>query len=493
MPLGGGIIDNPFPYANQAAGHINYTPYLFSFVYALWSSINCLYLVVFLLNYIGIAYFTWKILKHLSSEETLIKFLWAFSLFASSSFILPLQDKCYFTLFSTPLVLAMYYFLIKGRKLVFFLITIFLCLTQEDVPLFVMSLSVYIFFFEPERRSYSYFSFGFALVYFIFAISIVQPAARYEFTTVTGSLAMHNLKNLRPLSIINFIKEILPIIAFFPAFVLTCFIFKKAVKQNWLKITSLIFIAPLSHWGITAVEGAGAHLLFVVLCVFLALLLLIGSMKHSNNFSLVSHRLFFIGILLIFFGFNVYLTRGDIPIPIKNFIKRTVFKNNQKINADLAEQDTQRDSNNNVIEAVRNISPDQSLVYWTNRGVDAFMSSRSDLWRFPMYFDLADFLVIQKDAKETFFQCELIREQGIKTSLDKGTHHSSGEKVVIPKEVIDEITHDLTINQKTHCIVTDSEHVLVLKRLQRHTFIIPPFSVGFEWISNISKLFDRKK
>lgn len=492
----GGVIDNPFPYANQTGNHLNYTQYAFSFIYALWPNINGLYMIIMLLTYLSVAYFSWKILKHLSPEATLVKFLWVFSVFASSSFLLIIQDKAYPMLFSTPFILAIYYFLIRGRKLAFFLTTVLLCLVQEDAAMFVISLSMYIFFFESKRKEYAYVSLGFAVIYLVLAIFIVQPAARYGLVTESSSLTVHDLKNFHILSVMELIREIQSLLSFLPAFILTYFIFEKAGKPDWGKIIGLILVAPLSHWGIVVLKGGGAHLIPVVICVFLALLLLLAHMEYSKA-PFLNFRRFFLcnGILLVFLGLNIYVTRGDTPIPIKNFVKRVSYKGTLvwgNPDRELTEQEEQKNSNITVIKTIQNLPRHQTLVYWTNRNSEAFISNRSDLWRFPVYFDLADFLVIQKDAKESFFQCEFLPGEELKTSLNKGNWHSSGEKVIISEIMVAKIIDELVQKQKTHHILISNQHVVVLERVIRNEFTMPSSTLGFGWVQNLSKLWQRK-
>src|SRR3989442_707972 len=153
-----GFSFNPYPYISTNVIHVNFFPYLFAPLWNIWPHLPWLYGVVFLYNYLCFSYFSGKILQYLSPNSVLIKTPLAIALLLSSGFLFTFQQKAQLLLFSGPVILAAYYFLMREWKLAFLLAAALLCLVSEDAAMVVLTFSIYIFLFERRQRIYAYWS-----------------------------------------------------------------------------------------------------------------------------------------------------------------------------------------------------------------------------------------------------------------------------------------------------------------------------------------------
>jgi hypothetical protein len=67
-------------------------------------------------------------------------------------------------------------------------------------------------------------------------------------------------------------------------------------------------------------------------------------------------------------------------------------------------------SNKSVIEAIRRLPEETTVVHWTHPSVEGFIASRRSLWRHPEFRDAADCLVVQKAAAGASAMADAIRE-----------------------------------------------------------------------------------
>lgn len=136
------------------------------------------------------------------------------------------------------------------------------------------------------------------------------------------------------------------------------------------------------------------------------------------------------------------------------------------------------------------ISRDKSVVFWGNYIMSAFITDRNDIWYFPMYYDLADFLLIQKDAKHSCFTANDLADLDYKKPGLQDSFYEDINKPV-SGQLTAKIMEDLVNNKRTHRVAYNSTYVLVLERLEHHKFYMPESSVGFGWLKNTPKVFSK--
>jgi hypothetical protein len=173
--------------------------------------------------------------------------------------------------------------------------------------------------------------------------------------------------------------------------------------------------------------------------------------------------------LLIFVTSNVaYLSRIYIPTLVEYLNKS---------------REAERLSNVAFISAMNNIPSDRSVVFWSNINTEAFIANRSDVWFFPNYFDLADFLVLQKGARRSFFEAKILPGETLREALKNGVAVSTGDAIVEPA-IVQVLVRDLVYVNKTHAILRDDDNILILMRNTHYEFVVPAHTVGFGWVTH---------
>jgi hypothetical protein len=143
------------------------------------------------------------------------------------------------------------------------------------------------------------------------------------------------------------------------------------------------------------------------------------------------------------------------------------------------------ETNKSTLSKIDALQKKAGISYWTNQGIDAFMTSRSNVWRFPDYFDSADYLVIQKDADQTFFSTKIEPSGSIESAMKQGQTYSTGAQITIPAEIVERIKHELVDEKASHEVNVDTKHVLILKRKKSAELPCPEFTLGWGWINHI--------
>lgn len=476
---GEGVIHNPYSYSSQLAMHVNWFPYVFSVFYRLMPDINGLYAIVFLWDYLGFGYFTWKILKHLSPQGALVRFCFAASLFMAGSFMPIIRYKALFLLFSGPLIMALFYYLICRRRTAFLMTGALLCLVSEDAAMFAVCFSAYVFLFHRDQRDFACRLFCMAAAYLLLVVLIISPAAKYDLVLATkdASDIVIRFKRLAAGEYPLFWRDLVPMRSFIlGGFGMLLIMFPPRGRTEWAKIAGLVFVAPLTHWVIALAQGGGHHLLPVAAAAFSAMLLYLGSAGYENRTVKEAPAMagaVLIGILLL--RFNGGIVRAGLIPPMSY--------------ARLASSDGQIISNKAFLKAARAVPSTKSVCYWTNRGVEGFLSNRSDLWRFPRNFDQTDFLMIQKDATAGFYEVKTPLASDLHEMARGGSDFSTGAHTVVNQEAVTWIVNGLVKKAGTHIIAREDEHLLFLERKSASRIVMPEFSLGLGWAANIPKLF----
>ncbi|MBF0319642.1 MAG: hypothetical protein HQL01_07565 [Nitrospirae bacterium] len=492
---------NNYPYLSILVWHSYFLTSVFiSAIYYLFPDINTMFLIYILFDYAGIAYFTYKILKKLSNVDYKLKVLLSISIFAISGYLRIVLANGTPSQIVGPFILAAYYYLIDNKKIPFIITTILICLIQDDFTLFIITFVIYIIIFEKPYRSYVYFPMIFAIIYFGIWNIVLQPAIRSDLVNLYSSQLSSRLSSINIGTIITILKTPLrlTVAIFAPAllYVFTIFIlyfsFDRLKKVNWVKMIGLALIAPCIHLMYGIYTYADRHLAIVFTIYYLMLVLIIGNINFNyKKTTYLPLYLYLTGVLFAFTIIN-FLYLGGLPYTmekhtywadkIENYLKGygIVFQI-KKSNIEK-----ERVTNKYTIAAINNIPLHNSIVYWTNDTVEGFIVNRNDIWRFPMYYDVADYLIIQKDSTASIYPAKTKDDINYKKPGAQDKHAINfARDWTIPKALVDEIKEDLVVKQKTHIVRYDGEHILIIERLNKYKFFMPPSSLGFGWIKNI--------
>lgn len=477
---------NPYAYLNIYAIHINLTPYLFAPIWNFWPNLSWLNGLVFLVNYGCMAIFAWKTLEHLSPHSYKIKALTAIGLLLSSGFLFTFQQNAQFLLLSGPFMLAAYYFLLTRQRSMFVVSMILLCLISEDAAMVAVTFSFYVFLFDRDARSFAYLAGTFSIVYLAAVLLIVQPAARAELAITSSTTALVIIKQIVDFNpdLGTLLIGLAPALFFAPAFVIVVLLFGRP-DVSWAKVAGLVFIAPFPHWGQSIVVGATHHLLPVIIFLFAAFITVLGRTPDVQSATLPFPRkkaIFVFGLTAIFWAASMRILVSNLPEPILVPIYKLAGKNERarKIEQNILD----RKGNQRVLEVVRQIPKENSLVFMTNSAIAGIIADRSDIWPFPHYYGAADYLVLQPGARQSSFSFPTTGSLNFKESLAKGRASISNDSV-ISEESVNSIVRHLVVEEKTHRLALEEPGVVLLERIKKQPLYMPPSTVGFGWIQNI--------
>jgi len=482
-----GFSYNPYPFIHIYAIHVYLTPYIFAILWSVWPNIYWLYGLVIVVAYASMAVFTWKTLSYLSPKTFKSKTIVGIALLMASGFLITFQTNAQLMLFGAPFMLAAYYFLLRHRKGWFLFSVILLCLTSEDLAMVAVTFALYIFLFERKEKTYAFMAWGFAVPYLTVLFLFIQPAARSELVLTTASTTasvVAKVSSFFPPDIPELLIGFGPVIAFLPAFAIVCLLFGRP-DVAWVRVAGLVLLAPFPHWGESAVVGAGHHLMPVIVFLYIALIIVIGKTPDIDvsklSFSIVNNLLL-LGCCAIFILGNCRVMASNLPDPLRLYICKLVGKTTvaNRIEISLLE----RRANQKVIETIGEIPKNSSLVYLTNSSVEGFIAGRSNIWKFPDYYDAADFLIMQPNARQSSFSFSV---SGVKTVVDA---IATGKTTIdndaaIEMDSVKAIVHHLVVEQKSHHVVIESPLVVLLERIQKIPMQSPPSTIGFGWLHNL--------
>ncbi len=484
---------NPYPYLNVMTAHAYFLSLpLVGFFYTLWPGINTMYAVFIIFNFIGFAFFTFKIIQRLSPSNAYLKSLVAFSVFLLSGILRYFIFLGYPLLLCGPFMLAAYYFLISEKRTAFFLAIASLCLIQDDLTVFAISFLIVLLIFESKYRKAVYSSLIFCTGYFIAWNFIVQPLIKYDIMLISPMVSVTFFSRIKeifdgfqlwrftPKTILTVFSSIyLPALAA----ILLYRSFGVSRRPPWPKMLALLFIAPAAYWVYGVLSLGSYHIYPVLVMPYLAFLIFLSRVnfdwkkkitRHSSVILSVVIGIFLVVNLLVMAPVLPYQLRSDIWKIVKQRTGVEVFQKN--------ELQTQIPGNKETIKIIRDIPMDKSVCFWGNVMINGFISDRNDFWIFPMCHDLADYLVMQKGALYYPFAAQDIKDldykkPGLQDRLDGDIYAGK----VPSAQLVDKIKEDLVDNKRTHRVAYDSEHVLVLERIKRHKFYIPKSTMGLGW------------
>jgi hypothetical protein len=453
---------------------------LVALVYRYAPSVNTLYALALIVNYVGWAVMFRTIFRASNHHDADQRFLWFYSLvLASHCFGLIVTAKVNMVSLACPLVAVLYYCVVIGHRFAYVLTALALCLISEDVALFVLSFSVYVWLFEPARRRLAYVSFAIAFAYATLVIAFIQPAVRHDLGQ-SSYLAIRLARTGDTMNVLKFVAQSSSLLLFLPAFAMTHFLAgrRRWTDYDWPRLAGLVFIAPASYWLICFVYGGFNvhHELMILSCVLLALAEFSSQPSWKPAIGFTDRRVW---LLLAFF----ILTNGALNVRdiggttlVRGVLGRT--RSGDSLGAAIQ-------SNRAVIAAMQSIPLDRTVVYWTNRTVEAFVVDRPDVWRFPYLWDRADFLVIEREAKESFFGFDADTHQDLRDALAGGRLYSSTAFAPITPTAVHRIENELVRRRRSHTVRVANEHVLILERMQKEQIDLPSTTVGLGWTKNV--------
>ena len=477
---------NPYAYLNTYAIHVNVMPFLFAPIWNLWPNLTWLNGMVFLVNYASMAFFAWKTLQFLSPGSYKIKALAAIGLAFSSGFLFTFQQNAQFLLFATPFMLAAYYFLVTRQKPMFMVSMLLLCLISEDAAMVALTFSSYIFLFERDARKFAYWGGAISITYLAIALFIVQPAARAELeltSSTTALVVINHILTFKPDFGVILIG-LAPALFFLPAFFIAVIMFGNP-QLPWIRIEGLVLLAPLPHWGESVVVGASHHLIPVLCFLYAGFVTVIGKTPDSatatQEFS-KQKALLVLGLTALFLAGTLRILISNVPENLLPPVYDLVGKHEK---ARKIEQGIEyRLLNRRVVEAVRQIPKGNSLTFLTNSAVAGYIADRSDIWPFPYYFDVVDYLVLQPGVSQSFYSFPQMDNQDLKASVGQGKFSSANDLTISPDSVRAIVRH-LVENEKTHRIALEEPGLVLLERIEKKPLYIPPSTLGFGWIHNV--------
>lgn len=485
---------NPYPYIHTYVIHVSVTPYAFAPLWSLWPILHWLYGMVFLVNYIGMPVFGWLILRYLSPNSAARKTLLTVALLLGSGFLFTIQQKAQLLLFCGPLILAAYYFLLTRRRVPFVITVALLCMISEDAAMVVATFALYVWLFEPEARWYAYTAGGLSIVYLALVLLVIQPAARRELLLtepMTAVLVIKKLKSIGVGQLHGMLDRFLPVLLFLPAFLLVPLLFGRP-RVAAGQLAGLVLLAPLPHWGETFVVGAAHHLMPVVAFTFLAVVVALGRTPDApaGRAGLSRGRAtMLLAVAAAFVVGNLRVVGNDLPNHLRPPLYRLLGK--REAAARLERSFAEESGNRRVIEVVEAIPGRQSLVFLTNSSVEGFIAGRSDIWKFPDYYDVADFLVLQRNAHQAFFWFPAPGNGDLGGALAAG-RYDDHDAATVSEGMVRAVIRRLAVELKSHRVVVDDPSVVLLERIEKRTIPVPPTTVGLGWLRNVRRLWMKR-
>ncbi|MDD5436994.1 MAG: hypothetical protein PHX20_05570 [Candidatus Omnitrophica bacterium] len=492
---------NPYAYLNVLVLH----GYILSIIivglfYAIWPGINTMYAVFIALNLFGFAFFTFKIIQRLSPSNVYLKSLLAFSVFLLSGYLRVAISGIPIILCG-PFILAAYYFLISGKRAAFFLTIVSLCLIQEDLAVFGMTFLAVLLIFEKKYKRTIILSLAFCSGYFILWNFVMQPLLRQDLTLIDNRLSSMLLTRIYDIAnkiasfrfypgrwLVVYSGFYLPVLA---AVVIYRF-FGALRRLPWLKILAFVFLAPAAHLAYGTFCLCGPYLSPALTMTYLAFLIFLGEVSFDWKKKLAPLSLAVLSaVILIFMTVDAIAMTPVLPFSPRLCIWKTIkrltgvelpqgddLKKKIAVGEGLQKQVV---SNRETIKIVNAIPKDKSVVFWGNYIMCGFLTDRNDFWIFPMYYDLADFLVIQKGAPYSKFSAEDISD------IDYNKPGFWGELYVpvtkaVSARLAGRISEELVNKRHTHRIARDDKYVLILERLEKHEFYMPKSTMGLGWV-----------
>ncbi len=460
-----GFSANPYAFIHADVIHVNFTPYLFAWLWALHPTPASIYGLIFAWNLGAGAWFAASILRRTPRPDGRDRVMFALGVLAFAGLLSVLCQMAQMLLFAGPMLLAAYDAYLGRRRGLFLFWIAALALVSEDAAMVGVCFGAHLFLIEDEGRSYGLGAVAVCLPYLIFLLLVVQPAARAELTltgSTTTAVIVKKMFSLGGGALLGNLRSMAPLLPFVPVFFLAAGLFGAPDRRGLIRAGSLALLPALPHWGECVVVGGAHHLLPPWYGLFLALL---SWLRDARRPSPAASRWAW-AAAAAFFLVSARVQAGHLPLRLKPALYRLAGKPEKaaSLERSLAGEEA---SNRAVIAAVSAFPNESSLVFLGNNRVTGFIAGRSEIWDYPQYSDRADYLLIQKDAIDANYSAR----------------PEERDQPVTPAEV-NELRRTLA---GTHRAALENEHVLLLERVRKTPFENPPTTYGWGWTRNIGR------
>jgi len=477
-----GFVANPHGFINTNVIHVNWTPYLFAPLWGLHPTPAWLYGIQTLWSVVFSAFFAAAILRRLDPKEWRPKAAVALAVLVSSGLLSIINQMGQLLVFAGPLMLAVYHAALTRRRAWFYVWFAALCFVSEDATMVGLTFALYFFVFETENRRDGAWAAVFAFAYLAFQLLVIQPAARAELTTISSNTAtfiMGYIFHLRPGPLLLNLASLLPALTLLPALGLARALFGSPDEKTWTRVAGLAIVPALPHWGESVIVGGGHHLFPPFFGLYLGLLVLLGQSRARAMRPRAA-----LAWAAVYALVSLRALAGNMPPEMKVPILRRL----RPAQAEALERSLAREKNSNldVIAAERSIPKDDSLCFLGNNRVQGYLAARSDLWTFPSYYDETRWLLVQKDANDVNI---IVAPRPGETldALAARTAEGQIHEVSLGAEASALIRRTLVDLKRTHRVVRENEHVLLLENLHPRTPAGPPSTYGWGWVPNIGR------
>jgi hypothetical protein len=472
---GFGVRENPAPYANQAAVHVNLTPFLFVPLFSLRPDLYGLYALTIGLVMLSAFAAVLDIFRGspLPAGETAVRRALALALLFSSSLFRLSHYKGHMLLFAAPFFLGMDAAARRRKIPAYMILAALTALVGEDSAMLVMGHAAYVWLLDRDLRRPAAGAAAVAAAILGVMVFALGPAARFEMIRENGSHTIYYLTHLGFLltGAKHFLRETRIVMIMLPALAAVRLAFDPGPRSADRRLLALIIVVPAAHWFITMVTSVGVHhLVPPVLCVILAASLLLSDGVPAWNDPV--RRKSAIACACLYAALALWNISKDIP--------------RRPTPAQAAESA----SNRAFVTAVRALVPkNATLVLWCDEPAESFLADRTSFWRFPEFYADADYLALEPGVPNSWVgNPPLLRTPLRETAL----RPQWGDQFPITAESMTLIKDELVTRAATHEIVRDEPGLLLLKRKVSKPFPVSPSSVGFGYLRNLPGVLRRQ-
>lgn len=470
----GGVRENPYAYANTLALHSNLTPIAVAQLYRLMPTEQGLFTLVMFFNYLGLAFWMfWTLKDDPGAPETLPLAIIGLALWCG--FFWTVSEKNHFPLYSGPFIFALHYF--RSKKGPAFWLSLTLCLgVSEDTAMFLACYGFYLTLLEPHNRRRGAAVSILSIIWILTAIWLQGNVLRHGMTlahssNITGQLSDFLSPTFNRRVMANIAELLRAIAALAPLLCLDLLAQPPEKRaQAAVKLTGIVFLAPASHWAISAMVAGGHHWHPVVLCALLGHLELLRTARPQLG-SRASKSL-----LAVFIGLNSF---GLYYGPLKHWAKETLLPFVFDYPAPDRREATAH--NRRVIAFFDSLPQETKISALIAPPIGAFVVNRPHIWFFPSLFDQTDVLVIDKKSPAaiapsgplnlTARQIELLNP-----GFDGKNFPQASRAALVSR----------LIGDGTHRLLREDADIWALERIQPSNLPEPPASIGFGFLSSQS-------
>jgi hypothetical protein len=484
-----GILINPLAHLHYHAIHTYFSTVVYAPIWGIWPNVYWLYILSILVNFTALALFAIYTIRRQQSGPYRIKIAFALAMLLGSGYLFTFQQNGQLLLFGGPFLVAAVYFFNTRHLLLFLFFLICWSLVSEDATMVGFTFCIYIALFEKNAKKYAAFGLLITAVWLILSLFAIQPAARDYVQTADSNTAVAVGKHVLSFSLSSLLTrftDFAPIIIFILAFGLNRLLFGKS-DWSWYRVLGLAIIAPAPHLAQSLVVGAGHHLAPAIIFQYITFVLMLASTSDHirEDMTRLTQKL-----ILCFVVFLIYMmgsTRvliSNIPDPILVKIYSYVGKLDLAKKINLTKEE--RIKNIELINVVREIPAKNSLVYLANYSVEGFIANRSDIWAFPERYDVADYLIIERNGQQASYSIT-------STTGNVGANQYSNHKVsssgdqIISEQLVQQIINELVVDRQIYKVVRNEPHVVLLERMQKMPIVSDPRTKNLGWLNQIFK------